>query len=116
MPLRFRIFNGIAGFALSFLSFAGSAFSQSADVLRGQDIAAKHCGGCHETTADKGREQSGRYVPSLREVANTPHYSVVRLRRIIAVPPHSDMPNVALNSSEINDVAAYIQSLSKKAR
>lgn len=116
MPLRFRIFSCVAGLALSFLSFTGSAISQSADVSRGQDIAAKHCAGCHETSADKGREQNGRYVPSLREVANTPHYSLIRLRRIIAVPPHSDMPNVALNSSEINDVAAYIQSLRTKAR
>lgn len=116
MPLTFRIFSGIAGLALFFLSFNGSAISQSADVLRGQDIATKHCAGCHETSADNGREQDGRYVPSLREVANTPHYSLIRLRRIIAVPPHSDMPNMALNSSEINDVAAYIQSLSTRAR
>ena len=116
MPLTFRIFSGIAGLALFFLSFSDSAISQSADVLRGQDIATKHCVGCHETSADKGREQNGRYVPSLREVANTPHYSLIRLRRIIAVPPHSDMPNVALNGSEINDVAAYIQSLSTTAR
>jgi cytochrome c1 len=67
-------------------------------------------------SVDKGREQDGRYTPSLREVANTPHYSLVRLRRIIDVPPHNVMPNVALTSGEINDVAAYIHSLSAKAR
>jgi mono/diheme cytochrome c family protein len=115
MRLKFCIFYGIASLALSFLSFAGSALSQSAEVLRGQDIAAKHCAGCHETTADKGREQGGRYVPSLRELANTPHYSLIRLRRIIAVPPHSEMPKMAFNSSEISDLAAYFQSLSTKA-
>lgn len=116
MPLTFRIYSCIGGLVLSFLTFTGSAISQSADVLRGQDIAAKHCAACYETSADKGREQNGRYVPSLREVANAPHHSLVRLRRIIAVPPHSDMPHVALSTSEVNDVAAYIQSLSTKAR
>lgn len=115
MPLRFRIFSCVASLALSVLGPTASAISQTADVSRGQDIAAKHCAGCHETSADKGREQNGRYVPSLREVANTPHYSLIRLRRIIAVPPHRDMPKVALNDGEINDVAAYIQSLRTKA-
>jgi mono/diheme cytochrome c family protein len=116
MPLTRPLYSCTGALALYFLIFTGSAISQSADVLRGQDIVAKQCAGCHETGADKGREQNGHYVPSLREVANTPHYSLVRLRRIIAVPPHSDMPDVALSTSEINDVAAYIHSLTTKAR
>jgi mono/diheme cytochrome c family protein len=116
MPLAIRICSHLASLALSFVIFTGSAISQNADISRGQDSAAKNCSACHEISADTGREQNGRYVPSLREVANTPHYSVTRLRRIIAVPPHHDMPKLALTSSEITDIAAYIQSLRSKTR
>jgi mono/diheme cytochrome c family protein len=106
----------LAGLTLSFLAFNGSAHSQSGDVSRGRDLANKHCARCHVLSEDKGRERDGRYVPSLAEVANTPHYSLIRLRRIIAVPPHREMSKAPLNTSEINDVAHYIQLLRKKKR
>jgi mono/diheme cytochrome c family protein len=89
--------------------------AQDAGVAKGEDLAKTHCAGCHELTAAKGRDVQGRYVPSLTEVANTPHYSLARLRRIIAVPPHSGMPTAQLDVAEINTLAIYIQSLKKKA-
>ena len=104
-----------AGVLPILLVSAGPALGQAGDVSNGEKLAEAHCAKCHVLTESKGREVNGRYVPSLAEVANTPLYSLVRLRRIIAVPPHSEMTKVPLSTEEINDLAYYIQSLRKKA-
>jgi mono/diheme cytochrome c family protein len=94
---------------------AGPALGQTGDISKGESLAEANCAKCHSLTESKGQDVNGRYVPSLAEVANTPHYSLVRLRRIIAVPPHSDMSKEPLSTEEINDLAYYIQSLRKKS-
>lgn len=109
-----RIICGLAWtacFVVASLIQTNPTFGQEMDTKRGGDLAAQHCAGCHEATASKGRVRSGRYVPSLREIANAPHYSSVRLRRIIAVPPHRDMTKVPLEAQDISDIAGYIRSL-----
>lgn len=113
MSHTFRLFSCAAGLSLACLT-ASPAWSQAGDVQKGLDLAKAHCADCHELTGDKGREREGRYVPSFPEIANTPHYSLVRLRRIIAVPPHSDMPKAKITTDEINDLAHYITSLKKQ--
>jgi mono/diheme cytochrome c family protein len=101
--------------AMSFLTLAsGPSVAQQNDLSRDRDLANDYCSGCHEMTDAKGREHNGRYVPSFPEVANTPHYSLVRLRRIIAVPPHAEMPKMPLEHDEIDAIARFIQSLRKK--
>jgi len=97
--------------ALVSLVQTNSSYGQKADINRGEDLASQHCTGCHDTAAGRGRARDGRYVPSLREIANAPHYSSVRLRRIIAVPPHRDMTKAPLEARDINDIAGYIRSL-----
>ena len=113
MSFAFRVRICVGVLPLMLLS-AGSALAQTGDVSKGEELAKTHCASCHELTASKGQERDGRYVPSLAEVANTPHYTLVRLRRIIAVPPHSVMPKAPLDTAEINDIAYYITSLQEK--
>jgi mono/diheme cytochrome c family protein len=103
-----------AGLLPILLVSAGPALGQAGDVSNGEKLAEAHCAKCHALTESKGQEVDGRYVPSLAEVANTPLYSLVRLRRIIAVPPHSGMPKEPLSTEEINDLAYYIESLRKQ--
>ncbi len=112
MSLIFRILSCVTCLSLSVLT-SNSAFSQGADVSKGRDLAIKHCAGCHKMSGERGRERNGRYVPSFPVIANTPHYSLVRLRRIVAVPPHREMPKAPLNNSKINDIAHFIQTLRK---
>jgi cytochrome c553 len=114
--MSFRVSGCIrAGVLPILLVSAGPAIGQAGDISKGESLAEAYCAKCHSLTESKGQDVNGRYVPSLAEVANTPHYSLVRLRRIIAVPPHSDMSKEPLSTEEINDLAYYIQSLRKKS-
>jgi mono/diheme cytochrome c family protein len=88
---------------------SSQALTQSVDAAKGADTAARLCDTCHALHSSTGSP------PSLAEIANTPHYSTQKLRRIIAVPPHRAMPGLGLKPQEINDLAAYIRSLRKGA-
>jgi len=89
------------------------AFAQAVDIDKGRELAERLCSRCHNPEDQLGRDYQGHYVPTFKQVANTPHYSIVRLRRIMAVPPHTEMPKLPLKLDEIDNIAAYINSLRK---
>jgi len=97
------------------LAFPPQPNAQGGDAGKGREIAGKSCASCHEMSG-AGRTYQGRYVPSFQEIAATPHYSTVRLRRIIAVPPHREMPGLSLRLEETSDLAAFIRSLRAPGR
>jgi mono/diheme cytochrome c family protein len=86
--------------------------SWAADQAKGQEIAEKVCGICHGQSTSLGAERIP--VPSFSEIANRPDYTAVRLRAMMAIPPHSDMPTPSLTDKERDDVVSYIQSLRKR--
>jgi mono/diheme cytochrome c family protein len=86
------------------------AMNLSGDAAKGEETAARLCASCHSASPS-----TGGHPPSLAQIANTPHYSIEKLRRIIAVPPHRGMPSFPLKQEEINDIAAYLRSLRKPA-
>lgn len=115
MPISRNRNFGCVAVATLLAAAPGLALADEADVSKGRDLARDYCAGCHEMADGKGREVNGRYVPSFPEIAGTPHYSLVRLRRIIAVPPHSEMPKMSLEPGEIDAIARFIQSLRKRS-
>jgi len=89
------------------------AFAQAVDIDKGRELAERLCSRCHSLEGQQGHDYQGQYVPTFAQVANTPHYSTVRLRRIMAVPPHTEMPKLPLKLDEIDNIATYIRSLRK---
>lgn len=81
----------------------------SADLTRGQELAANMCSFCHDVTGD----QSGRSldeVPSFVTIAKKSHQSAEALAQSI-VFPHPDMPKVSFTADDLRDIIAYIMSL-----
>lgn len=104
--------------ALSVVALATSslsAWSLDRDAATGQQIAERACGSCHDVNSSLARDYMGRRAPGFGEIANAPHYSTARLLRIIMVPPHKEMPSVALTEAERRELVAYIQSLRAQA-
>lgn len=104
----------LAAYALGIAVLIGSGPSQAQNLTgnptKGKDLAGQLCAGCHVGDQNPGQ------APTFEKIANTPHYTVERLRRIIALPPHRGMPRLSLTPAEIHDVAAYITSLRKPAK
>jgi mono/diheme cytochrome c family protein len=107
MFLRIAVLTPGFAFALGIQSCAAQA--RRGDVAKGEETAARVCLRCHALQSSTGS------APGLAQIANTPHYSTQRLRRIIGVPPHRTMPTLGLKPEEINDLAAYIRSLRNAA-
>jgi mono/diheme cytochrome c family protein len=110
-----RSFSALPVFALALaapcIDACGSkAADPKGDPAKGEVAAARLCVSCHAVSSSNGNP------PSLAQIDNTPHYSIVKLRRIMTVPPHRTMHRLPFESEEINDLAAYIRSLRKPAR
>ena len=84
----------------------------SADLTRGQELAANMCSFCHDVT----RDQSGQAldeVPSFARIASKPYQSPQAVAELI-IFPHPDMPKVSFTASDLRDIIAYIMSLKTK--
>jgi len=112
--LKFRARRCVCMFALIVIEvLTFQALAQTGDIDKGRMLAERLCSVCHALQSNKGHDYQGHYVPTFRQIASTPHYSIVRLPRIMAVPPHREMPKLSLKLDEINDIATYIGSLRK---
>ena len=88
-----------------------SQMTRAADPQRGRDIAEKLCVGCHRISP----EQAGSGwvdVPSFPEIANRPGRTPERIMGAIMLP-HPPMPDIALSTPTLRDLAAYILTYKK---
>ena len=102
--------------SVSWLIAAGAcpALAQqgSADLTRGQELAANMCSFCHDVT----RDQSGQTLdetPSFVKIASKPYQSPEAVAESI-IFPHPDMPKVSFTATDLRDIIAYIMSLKTK--
>ena len=102
-----------AGVLMSF--FAMADVTQAADAESGRSIADRWCTACHLTSdsnADSRVVRGTDAVPTLASIARDPNRSPNWLRQWLTFP-HPPMPDLNLSRSEIDDVVAYLQGMSR---
>jgi mono/diheme cytochrome c family protein len=82
-----------------------------ADAEAGREIAVRWCQECHIVGRSQARASDA--APSFVDLADTESVSRDRLRGFLAAPKHP-MPPLELSGKEIDDLIAYIRSLSSK--
>jgi len=94
------------------LTFIAAATAQAAagDAQAGRRIALRWCDGCHGS-AEANRASDG--APSLLAIAQDKSKTPEHLRAWLTAP-HPPMPNLNLSRSEIDDIMAYLESLSRR--
>src|SRR5690349_12662202 len=95
------------GLILALGSFGGAAWA--ADPVEGGRIAERWCSSCHVTSNRSGGTDA---VPTLESIANDRHRSPEWVRQWLN-DPHPPMPNLPLTRAQIEDVVAYLGSLSR---
>lgn len=85
---------------------------RAADPQRGRQIAEQLCSGCHRVTHEQALLGGWADVPSFPEIANLPGRTTERLVGSIMFP-HPPMPDIALATGTLHDVAAYILTFKK---
>lgn len=110
--------TGRAGAAatLAAVVAAAPAWAQPAqrtpDPQRGREIAERLCSGCHRVTPDQPLSGGWVDVPSFPEIANRPGRTPERIVGSVMIP-HPPMPDIALATGTLHDIAAYILSFKK---
>jgi mono/diheme cytochrome c family protein len=114
----------ILGLALAVASapaLAAKAAPQHASLAFGQRVAKEVCSACHQVAAKQEFEPLlTQKTPSFQEIADNPKNSAATLRRFITTTHWDEktipmtMPHQMLDSSETDDVVAYILSLRNK--
>ncbi len=84
------------------------------DPLDGERIAQRWCSGCH-LVGQRGRGGGGAPAPAFVALANNPAKSENYLKTWIT-NPHPPMPNFNLSRRTVDDLVAYILSLSQAKR
>jgi Cytochrome c, mono- and diheme variants len=106
-------FNPVMPVALAALLFPVT-MAQAADALAGKRIADRWCTSCHVVeSGSKGSPARGTdAVPTLASIAHDPQRGPDWPRQWLT-SPHPPMPDLNLSRAEIEDVVAYLQSLSR---
>ncbi|NUB23878.1 c-type cytochrome [Azospirillum brasilense] len=102
-----------AGVLMTF--FAMADVTQAADAEAGRSIADRWCAACHlisDSNADSRAVRGTDAVPTLSSIARDPNRSPNWLRQWLTFP-HPPMPDLNLSRSEIDDVIAYLQGMSR---
>lgn len=98
--------------ALSALAACATQPGASADesaAARGEALAVERCAGCHAVAG--GDFSSPNYVaPPFQSFADRADMTPTALRVLLATP-HRTMPNIIVAPEEIDDLAAYVDSL-----
>jgi mono/diheme cytochrome c family protein len=78
-------------------------------IARGEELAQRHCLGCHTRETQGQQSIAGVPVPSFRVIARQPHQTFERVQSILEIP-HRPMPAIPLSLSDIRDISAYVMS------
>jgi mono/diheme cytochrome c family protein len=79
------------------------------DPAEGRGIAERWCSSCHVAP---GRGGGTDAVPTLEGIARDPRHDPGWLRQWLN-DPHPPMPDLRLSHAEIEDVVAYLQTLTR---
>lgn len=90
---------------------AGAQTMAPPDPLRGRQLAERLCVGCHAIDADAPAKLAD--VPSFPAIANRPGRSAAAIIGGM-LEPHPAMPGLPLTTGETRDLAAYIQTFTKR--
>lgn len=83
------------------------------DPVRGREVAEKLCVACHRISLEQAPTGQAD-IPSFPEIANRPGRTSDFIMGAIMMP-HPPMPDIALTTPALKDLAAYILTY-KKAR
>lgn len=89
------------------LTSAGQLWAADADA--GLRLSRQWCVECH--IVEPTQESASDAAPPFEAIAEDPNRTPEGLRTWLA-DPHPPMPNLQLSTAEIEDILAYIQSLS----
>jgi cytochrome c len=95
--------------SLAFLAMLPSFAWAAGDAANGQALAQVWCANCHVVDVSASGKD---VVPSLAEIARRGAPDQLRARAFLAAP-HPPMPNFSLARQQIDDIVAYLNSLTK---
>jgi len=107
--MRLTLFSVIAG------TTAVAPTAQAQDVQHGRRLALEVCATCHAVLAGRARSPIAQ-APSFQAVATTPGMTSAALNAWLTAQDHPTMPNIILSQTDVQDVSAYILSLTKYRR
>jgi len=81
---------------------------------RGHILAKQVCAQCH-AVEERSVNSPNAAAPRFEDIANTPGMTAMAISAALHTS-HATMPNVMLDSDELNDIVAYILSLKQAKR
>ena len=104
-----RIAGAIALLSFTALAPLASAQDRIGDIQKGAVMAQRVCAECHAVREGQDRSPNPK-APSFAHVAIDPSMTSLALH-VWFQTPHPTMPDFVLKADEMDDLAAYIQSL-----
>jgi mono/diheme cytochrome c family protein len=92
---------------IAFCSALAAASDASAATSRGGALSESWCSQCHAVKPNQFSAHPA--APSFRDVAAESSITEYSLRVILRTP-HSTMPNIMINSEDMDDIVSYILS------
>lgn len=99
---RLTLFSAVFCLALIKVSSLSAA-----DIEKGKNIAARWCASCHLISPEQKKANAG--VPSFAYINSKRRISQIKA---YLIQSHPQMPNMSLTAVEIDNIIAYMQSLS----
>ncbi len=81
------------------------------NALNGRDYAKANCADCHAIEANGIKSPDPR-APKFETIANTPGMTETALT-VWLYSPHRNMPQILVRGRDLDDLAAYMQSLKR---
>jgi mono/diheme cytochrome c family protein len=98
----------LVGAAVSLLIGSGV---QAQDMVRGRALARQVCSICHAVESGEAPSPNAA-APRFETIANVPGMTATALAVALRTP-HSTMPNLVLDSDELDGIVAYILSFKR---
>jgi mono/diheme cytochrome c family protein len=106
-----RIFPLLIAMACAQAALAQQASAQQRDPAPGRRIAERDCAACHEVRPGETGPSPRPSAPPFQLVARMPSTTELSLRVFLRTS-HAGMPNLQFSESEMDDLVAYLMSLS----
>jgi mono/diheme cytochrome c family protein len=97
-----------SGTVLTVILLSALAAGIAAAAPRGQTLAERWCSQCHAVTPNQSSANPD--APRFSDVAAEPSVTGYSLHAFLKTS-HATMPNIMMNSDDIDDIASYILSL-----